>query len=132
MSCEISHHIPEEVLACEKCTTVIWMGFSDQVKNNELIDKGATCGITDHLALIKPRTVLLRIFFSPPKILLRLLILFSFYKLAVSVSLVVLVYTLLNKQKIPNSLGRHTRRGSGVPLYQIKHVEFPAVVAACE
>lgn len=57
MSCQISHHIPEEVLAREKCTTVIWMGFSDQVKNNELIDKGATCA--DHLALIKPRTVLL-------------------------------------------------------------------------
>lgn len=131
MSCQISHHIPEEVLACEKRTTVIWMGFSDQVKNNELIDKGATCGIADHLALIKPRTVLLRIFF-PPKILFRLFNIVLFLQTSCQCFPSVLVYTLLNKQKIPNSLGRHTRRGSGVPLYQIKHVELPAVVAACE
>lgn len=75
------------------------MGFSDQVKNNELIDKGATCGIADHLALIKPRIVLLMT--PPPKILFRLLILFSFYKLAVSVSLVYWLILCLTSRRSP-------------------------------
>lgn len=106
------------------------MGFSDQVKNNELIDKGATCDIADHLALIKPRIVLLMT--PPPQDPIQTFNIVLFLQTCCQCFPSVLVNTLLNKQKIPNSLDRHTRRGSGVPLNQIKRVELPAVVAACE